>query len=273
MNVRKKALLRGLAALLLGLINHGLAQDGFAVTLVTRDGTHVPFTIDVSAGRDTRGEPHIRYRDGGGAVAVGQFMANIGDGNRTPIPFTLIARVDLVAPGERSVWRATLSDGRVFDGAVDSVGGSGAALILYGVNQFGAAESFLSYPRDPERQPLIAVIFDPDAVAAGEVTAQPPAAHADVDRVALRNGDVLSGSILTTEFTIQASYGKLTFTSEQLATITIESAAGKTDQVVLKVGDSVSGVLQNTTIEMTLSSGATITLEKGNIASITFGTE
>ena len=111
------------------------------------------------------------------------------------------------------------------------------------------------------------------SAAAAETAAQQPAARADVNRVTLRNGDVLSGTILTGEFTVQASYGTLTFTSEQLASIRIEDAAGKTDQFVLKVGDRVSGVLQNASIEMTLTTGATITLEKGNIASITFATE
>jgi hypothetical protein len=92
----------------------------------------------------------------------------------------------------------------------------------------------------------------------------------DVDNVNLRNGDILSGTILTGEFTVQASYGTLTFTKEQLQSITVENAAGKTDQVLLKVGDRLSGVLQNASIQMTHSSGATITLEKGDITSITF---
>jgi len=91
-----------------------------------------------------------------------------------------------------------------------------------------------------------------------------------VDNVNLRNGDILSGTILTGEFTVQASYGTLTFTKEQLQSITVENAAGKTDQVLLKVGDRLSGVLQNASIQMTHSSGATITLEKGDITSITF---
>ena len=53
----------------------------------------------------------------------------------------------------------------------------------------------------------------------------------------------------------------------------LPDAAGRTDQFVLKVGDRVSGELQNPTIEMTLTTGATIALEKGNIASITFARE
>ena len=268
--LRRTATLAALTvALILGLATHGFAQaDGFPVTLIMRDGTSVPFTIGVSTGRDTRGHPRALYYDGA-TWSEGQFMASVG-GTSTRVPITQVARADLVTPGERTVWRATLKDGRVFDGAVV---GNNPHFLVTGTNQFGASESQTSYPRNPEHQPFIAVIFDPDAVAPGEATAQQPAARADVDSVTLRNGDILSGTILTGEFTVQASYGTLTFTSEQLASIRIEDAAGKTDQFVLQVGDRVSGVLQNTTVEMTLTTGATITLEKGNIASITFATE
>lgn len=254
-------------ALLLGLTGNAVAQaDGWPVTLVLRDGTPVPFTIMPSTHRDSRGLPLLQYYDGS-TQQTGHFMANVG-GTSTRIPVAQIARLDLVSPGEQTVWRATLRDGRVFDGAV---AGSSPNVWLSGVNQFGAEESLWSDPRNPERQPFIAVVLDADAVAAG--SGPQPAARADADTVSLRNGDVLSGSILSEAFTVAASYGTLTFTQEQLASITIEDAAGRTDQFVLKVGDRVSGVLQNATIEMTLTSGATITLEKGSIASITFATQ
>ena len=268
--LRRTATLAALTvALILGLATHGIAQaDGWPVTLIMRDGTHVPFTITPVTSGNNRGLPMASYRDGT-TSSVGHFMASVG-GTSTRIPITQIARADLVTPGEQTVWRATLKDGRIFDGAVV---GSTPRFWIGGTNQFGAAEELLSYPRDPDRQSFIGIIFDPDAVAPGEATAQQPAARADVDSVTLRNGDILSGTILTGEFTVQASYGTLTFTSEQLTSITIEDAARKTDQFVLTVGDRVSGVLQNTTVEMTLTTGATITLEKGNIASITFATE
>ena len=254
------------AALLLGLSSIGFAQgDGWPVTLIMRDGSQASFTIHLYS----RDLPAVLYPDGD-TSEWGIFVAKVG-GIGTPIPFSEISRADLVASGEQRLWRATLKDGRVFDGMVLDRGK--ASLAVIGRNQFGTEEVLVSDALDPYRQPFIGIIFDPDAVAPGEATAQQPAARADVDSVTLRNGDVLSGTILTGEFTVQASYGTLTFTSEQLASITIEDAAGKTDQFVLQVGDRVSGVLQNTTIEMTLTTGATITLEKGNIASITFATE
>ena len=92
------------------------------------------------------------------------------------------------------------------------------------------------------------------------------------DTVTLRNREALCGSIQTAEFTVQASYGTLTFTRMQLASISIEDA-GRAGKLVLKAGDRISGVLQNPTIEMTLNTGATIALDKGNIASIRFATE
>lgn len=91
--------------------------------------------------------------------------------------------------------------------------------------------------------------------------------------MSLRNGDVLRGDVLTTEFVVQVSHGTSRFTKDQLASIRIESRDGRTDQVVLDEGDSVSGVLQNESVKITLTSGATVTLEKGDIGSITFAAE
>ena len=246
------------------LVGYGFAQAGLPVVLVLPDGTQVPFTVAASSQ-----SYDVSYMAGRlNTFPRGNFHINVG-GSRTNLPLDQVARADLLNHGtEDAVWRFTLKDGRQFDGLVSS---TGAQFWISGRNQFGADESLVSLPSRPGEQAFIGVIFDPDAVAPGEAVA--PAARADVDSVTLRNGDMLSGSILTDEFTVQASYGTLTFTSEQLTSIRIEDAAGKTDQFVLKVGDRVSGVLQNTTLEMTLTTGATITLEKGNIASITFATE
>ena len=265
--------------LLFGFISAtALAQDGRLVTLVLPDGSTAPFTVDV----DSRGVLQAGYYShiGGGihgssVGSMGEARLNVG-GTNTRIAIDQVVRADLVAPGTATVWRFTLVDGRSFDGFAAS---SRAQFIISGTNQFGTAERLASWPRGPDvasippyNQTFIGIVFDPDAATPGEA-ATAPAARADVDTVTLRNGDVLSGTILTGEFTVQASYGTLTFTQEQLARINIEDAAGRTDQFVLKVGDRVSGVLQNPTVEMTLTTGATITLEKGNIASITFSTE
>lgn len=248
------------------LLGSTFAQDSLRITLVTPNGTAVPFTLG-SAGSGSNRAFTAWYYSGGGDATNGIFYANVG-GTRTAVPLNMIARADLVSPGTATVWRFTLKDGRVLDGFVDG----SPQLYVEGTNEFGARQSLVTQPRDPSRQPFISVIFDPAATAPGQATT--PGAQltvrADADNVNLRNGDILSGTILTTEFTIQASYGTLTFSKDQLQSITVENVAGKTDQVLLKVGDRVSGVLQNPSIQMTLTSGATITLEKGNIASITF---
>jgi hypothetical protein len=267
MNGRAKALLVVAAALILGLLSTGHAQDdGRLVTLILLDGTAVPFTLNPnSAGGEAL------YHDGVRGTSYGAATVDVG-GVSTVLPMAQVARADLVSPGTSTRWRFTLRDGRTFDGFI---GNSDAAFWVNGRNQFGATQRLQSFPRDPQRQPFISVIFDPAATAPGQATTsggQAPV-RADADNVNLRNGDILSGTILTGEFTIQASYGTLTFAKDQLRSITVENVAGRTDQALLKVGDRVSGVLQNTSIQMTLTSGATITLEKGNIASITFATE
>ena len=239
---------------LLGLLSFGLARELPQVTFVTTGGAPIVIT-DVYMKNGWS-------RDGGGPVVYGMGV-DIG-GTEQSIPIELVARADI----EGKSWRVTLKDGRVFfTDRTDTI-------VLRGVNQFGNRQEYstdLSY--SIEQWDFVAVIFDPDAVEPDDTTTSQPAARADVDSVTLRNGDILSGTILTGEFTVQASYGTLTFTSEQLASIAIEDSAGRTDQFVLQVGDRVSGVLQNATIEIALTTGATITLEKGNIASITFATE
>ena len=249
------------------------------VILVAPDGTQMPFTAFPLGGVDAT----IGYFDGQTGLDI-HVMADVG-GSPTKIPLDRLSRADLVEPGTSTIWRFTLRDGRELDGFMAS---RRAHFYVWGLNEFGLLTPHValgSYPADPRRQPFISVLFDADTSG----TALPSVSDSSsvsapgrgggselrrvVDTVALRNSDVLTGTILTDEFTVQTSYGTLTFTTEQLASIRIEDAAGRTDQFVLKVGDRVSGVLQNTTVEMTLTTGATITLEKGNIASITFATE
>ena len=257
-----------ISVLLLAAFGLALSQSNrLAVSLVMPDGSYAPFFLS-----EVHGTYNIRYftspTHNATRSSYGTVFALVGGGQQQ-IPITSLARADLLEPGTETIWQFTTTDGRVFPGGP----GGNVFLQIYGTNQFGGNEWLDSYALRPGGQPFIGIIFDEGAAARTGGSSSQPAARVDVDSVTLRNGDILSGTILTGEFTVQASYGTLTFTSEQLASITIEDAAGKTDQFVMKVGDRVSGVLQNTTIEMTLTTGATIALEKGNIASITFATE
>lgn len=248
------------------LAGYALAQnEPLPVTLILPDGTESPFDIS-----HHDGEPRVYYTDASrNTFASGIFVVSVG-GSSQQMPIDLITRADLVDPGSETIWRFTLKDGRMFDGAVQD---SGARLFLTGTNQFGTQETLNSRPRNPDAQPFIGVIFDETAATQSGGASSQQTAHGDADTVNLRNGDVLSGDILTTEFVVQASYGTLSFAQDQLASISIESQNGRTDQVVLDVGDRVSGVLKNESIEIALTSGATVTLEKGNIGSITFAAD
>lgn len=105
-----------------------------------------------------------------------------------------------------------------------------------------------------------------------EVATQPKSAL--YDAVYLKNGDILSGTVLNEQFTITASYGTLAFPISDVAQILLEGmpqqGPGNIEQIVLRIGDKVSGVVQEEKINIKLASGAEVSLEKDKIASITF---
>ncbi|MCH8151586.1 MAG: hypothetical protein IH830_04330 [Planctomycetes bacterium] len=88
------------------------------------------------------------------------------------------------------------------------------------------------------------------------------------DAIKLKNGDTMSGVILNESFTIKASYGVLTFPRAQIDRITIEGGGFNVDELILKVGDRISGVLQDAKIRVKLSSGAEADLDKDKVKEI-----
>lgn len=112
------------------------------------------------------------------------------------------------------------------------------------------------------------------ADSTGETTAAPVPAkqppESDVDRVILRNGDILSGTITTTDFHWKAPYASLSFKRDQIRAITLSRDSGESGIIELYSGDRISGVLENTSVEMTLEYGQRVPLATGMLESIRF---
>src|SRR5205823_784758 len=64
------------------------------------------------------------------------------------------------------------------------------------------------------------------------------------DMIVLKNGDKITGEVLNKKFTIKTSYAELAFDREKVDQIILEGAGANIDEMVLKAGDKLSGVLQ-----------------------------
>jgi len=94
------------------------------------------------------------------------------------------------------------------------------------------------------------------------------------DTVYLKNGDVLSGTVLNQDFVISTSYGDVPLKIGEIAQIILEGETGQgpgnIEQLILRIGDKLSGIVNSAKISIELASGPEISLEKDKIASITF---
>lgn len=91
------------------------------------------------------------------------------------------------------------------------------------------------------------------------------------DSMYMKNGDVISGDVLTETFKLKTSYGELEFKATDIRSIKFEGGGGNNvDVIILKVGDKLSGVMQNDKVLVKLSSGVEITLEKDKMKEIIF---
>lgn len=86
--------------------------------------------------------------------------------------------------------------------------------------------------------------------------------------------DVLSGTVLNQDFVISTSYGDVPLKIGEIAQIILEGETGQgpgnIEQLILRIGDKLSGVVKSDKISIELASGPEISLEKDKIASITF---
>jgi len=88
------------------------------------------------------------------------------------------------------------------------------------------------------------------------------------DKVMLKNGDNISGTILNQQFTILTSYAELKFECAKIEKIVLEGDGTNRDTLFLRVGDKMSGVVKEQTVQIKLLSGQTAQIHKDKIKSI-----
>ena len=86
----------------------------------------------------------------------------------------------------------------------------------------------------------------------------------------MKNGDVISGRIVTGTFTLRTSYGTHTFSAKQVQSINLEGAGQNLDLVTLRIGDKLSGVVENVTVRIAMRTGTEVELSKDKMKDILF---
>ena len=91
----------------------------------------------------------------------------------------------------------------------------------------------------------------------------------DINRITLINEDIMSGTILTT-INLKTIYGHLEFTPEIIQKIIFENSPHYLDQVILKIGDRMTGNILNKDVTIRMSNGVSITIDRDKIKLIEF---
>lgn len=93
---------------------------------------------------------------------------------------------------------------------------------------------------------------------------------AKFDIVLLKNGDTISGEIKNSILKLRTSYGLLNFKIPQISYIEFEGGGQNIDVIVLRIGDKLSGVVEEQMINVVMSSGTELSLDKEKIKRISF---
>ena len=110
--------------------------------------------------------------------------------------------------------------------------------------------------------------FAPAADSPGQTTSV--SNEEQFDTFALANGDILTGTVQTPSLTLRTSYGSITFNTSQISKITFEGGVSKLDVLVLWNGDTLSGMLEEEALVVTLEAGNRLQLEREMIREVSF---
>ncbi len=88
------------------------------------------------------------------------------------------------------------------------------------------------------------------------------------DLIVLKNGDTVTGTVENKNFTLKSSYSEMAFEISEVAKIVFAGAGSNVDVIRLKVGDKISGVVQDEKVVIKLVSGTSIEVEKDKIKEI-----
>ena len=96
------------------------------------------------------------------------------------------------------------------------------------------------------------------------------AEYKNFDQVLLKNGDTVSGQVLTKAFKMRTSYATLSFETPQIGYIDFEGKGQNAAVMGLRIGDTLSGILEAETIKLLMRSGAESSLHRDTIRTINF---
>lgn len=82
------------------------------------------------------------------------------------------------------------------------------------------------------------------------------------DTVELKNGDVLTGTLLDNTFTLTTPYSLVTLKKDQISAIKPHSEGQNEDVIELNIGGTLAGKIEERTLSFKLISGETISLDK-----------
>lgn len=112
----------------------------------------------------------------------------------------------------------------------------------------------------------VKIEFNPPPVSDAKAEAE----YINFDQILLKNGDTISGQIMTKAFKLRTSYSTLKFRTPQIGYLDFEGAGKSKDVMGLRTGDKLSGVLEVGSINLLMRSGAEVYLNKEMIRKITF---
>jgi len=98
----------------------------------------------------------------------------------------------------------------------------------------------------------------------------------EVDKITMRNGDILLGNILNETVSIKTSYGTLSFKKEDILRISLGTSGRgqkekESDILYSKYGDKLTGVISDLQIKITLLTKINLPLFREHLKEIEFG--
>ena len=91
------------------------------------------------------------------------------------------------------------------------------------------------------------------------------------DRILLKNGDVVSGTLVTQDFQIATDYANLTFRRDSIWSLFLDAGGRGYEIMILRNGDRLSGVMRPVTVKIKLELNEEIEIAKTKIKEIVVG--
>ena len=129
---------------------------------------------------------------------------------------------------------------------------------------FHGRSVFGEWSMHPEK--AVTIEFNPSSLTVVNAEAE----YRNFDQVIFKNGDTVSGQVLTKAFKMRTSYATLSFETPQIGYIDFDGKGPNRDIMGLRIGDTLSGILEAESIKLLMRSGAELNLHKDKIRKINF---